>query len=377
MDLARIDAALRDATDTRIVVISSGALAGVAHMLAKCFGDRAAILIADENTYAAAGSVVKQQLDAAGRQVADSIVFPRQPELYADYDTVLQLEAQLRDHEAVPVVVGSGTLNDVTKLAAHHLDRAYMVVATAASMDGYAAFGAAITRDSFKQTISCPAPRAVLADLDVLVKAPEHMNSTGYGDLLGKVTAGADWILADALEVEPVDPRAWALVQNSLRDWTGNPEMLRAGNRGTIKDLFEGLVMSGLAMQISRSSRPASGIEHRFSHLWEMQALAYGHPAIAHGFKVGIGTIAGAAFYERLLARDLTAIDIEARCRAWPSRAEVEREVRGKHTTSRTSRPALWRRAWRNTLTRRACARASRFCGSVGRPCVSDWRHSS
>jgi glycerol-1-phosphate dehydrogenase [NAD(P)+] len=62
-----------------------------------------------------------------------------------------------------------------------------------------------------------------------------------------------------------------------------------------------------------------------------MQALAYGMPAIAHGFKVGIGTIAGAALYERLLARDLSNIDIEARCRAWPSRSDVEQAVRQAH----------------------------------------------
>jgi hypothetical protein len=31
---------------------------------------------------------------------------------------VLELEAALRHHDAIPVAVGSGTLNDLTKLAA-------------------------------------------------------------------------------------------------------------------------------------------------------------------------------------------------------------------------------------------------------------------
>ena len=35
-----------------------------------------------------------------------------------------------------------------------------MSVATAASMDGYTAFGAAITKEGYKQTMTCPAPRA-------------------------------------------------------------------------------------------------------------------------------------------------------------------------------------------------------------------------
>jgi glycerol-1-phosphate dehydrogenase [NAD(P)+] len=331
MDLARMNAALSSASDTRSVVVGSGVLGSVPKVLAQCFGDQAVALIADENTYTAAGGVVERQLGAAGWRLADPILFPGAPELYADLDTVLQLEARLREQEGVPLAVGSGTLNDVTKLAAHRLGRAYAVVATAASMDGYAAFGAAITSNGFKQTVSCPAPRAVLADLDVLARAPAPMSSTGYGDLLGKVTAGADWILADTLEIEPIDTRAWSLVQESLGNWTGKPELLHGGDRAAIEDLFEGLVSSGIAMQICQSSRPASGVEHRFSHLWEMQALGYGYPAIAHGFKVGIGTIAGAALYERLLARDLTEIDIEARCRAWPSRGAVEQGVRAAH----------------------------------------------
>lgn len=332
MDYERINAALRAATDTRCVVIGQGVLDRIDDTFAQCFENQPAILVADDNTYAAAGRAAQQRLRAAGRNVAEPIIFPGQPTLYADYANVLQLEGKLRSRDAIPIVVGSGTLNDITKLASHRAGRQYMCVGTAASMDGYTAFGAAITKDGFKQTMSCPAPRAVLADLDVLARAPSHMNSTGYGDLLGKITAGADWILADALEIEPIDPRAWPLVQDSLRDWTAHPDRLHRGDPQAIEHLFEGLIMAGVAMQISQSSRPASGSEHRFSHLWEMQALGYGEPAVAHGFKVGIGTIASAALYERLLLRDLSDLDIDALCRAWPSRAEVERTVRQSHT---------------------------------------------
>jgi glycerol-1-phosphate dehydrogenase [NAD(P)+] len=157
------------------------------------------------------------------------------------------------------------------------------------------------------------------------------MNATGYGDLLGKITAGADWLLADALEIEPIDGRAWSLVQVSLRAWTAHPDRLRAGDPQAIEDLCEGLIMAGVAMQISASSRPASGSEHRFSHLWEMQALGHGEAAIPHGFKVGVGSIAAAALYERLLAHDPTNLDVDALCRAWPSREQVERAVRQGH----------------------------------------------
>ena len=332
MDHERVNAALKEASDTRRVTIGDGVLAAVAETFADCFGPLPAVVVADENTWGVAGGEVQERLRGAGRPVEAPIVFPGRPTLYADEENVRELEGKLRGLDGViPVVVGSGTLNDITKLAAHRAGRQYLVVGTAASMDGYTAFGAAITKDGFKQTMSCPAPRAVLADLEILAHAPPEMNATGYGDLLGKVTAGADWILADALESEPIDPRAWPLVQDSLRDWTGRPDQLRAGDRQAIEHLFEGLIMAGVAMQISASSRPASGSEHRFSHLWEMQALGHGHALVPHGFKVAVGTLAAAALYERVLVRDLSKIDVEAICLTWPSREEVERSVRASH----------------------------------------------
>ncbi len=97
----------------------------------------------------------------------------------------------MRQHDAIPTVIGSGTLNDLAKLAAHRCERPSLIVATAASMDGYTAFGAAITRDGFKQTMACPAPRAVVAGVDVLLVAPVEMTVWGYADLLGRVRCAA------------------------------------------------------------------------------------------------------------------------------------------------------------------------------------------
>ncbi len=331
MDNNRINTALHEASDTRHLLIGTGVLNKVGSVLEQAFGQQPVVVVADDNTYAAAGKAVCERLRSTGWMVEEPIVFPGTPTLYADFENVLTLEEKLRPMNAVPIAVGSGTLNDITKLASHRAGRHYMCVGTAASMDGYTAFGAAITKDGFKQTMMCPAPRALVADLDVLVNAPAQMTSSGYGDLLGKVTAGADWILADALEVELIDKKAWSLVQDSLRDWIGKPQALHAGDRQVVENLFEGLIMSGVAMQIYHSSRTASGCEHQFSHMWEMEALAHDHAPVSHGFKVGVGSIAIAALYELVLARDLSRLDIDALCRAWPSREEVERSVQQRH----------------------------------------------
>lgn len=321
--MTRIESALKKATDTKSVMIGGGALAALPDMVRGLNKSGPVLMVADANTYAAAGQAARNRLEAAGIPVSEPLVFAGKPVLEADFRRVVEVEAYLRSQAGIPLAVGSGTLNDLTKLAAYRCQRPYLVVATAASVDGYAAYGAAITHDGYKLTDPCPAPAGVLADLDVLAAAPAELTASGYGDLLGKVSAGADWLIADALGVEPIQPAAWDLIQPNLNDWLASPARLAAGDAESVAGLFEGLVLSGLAMQAIQSSRPASGSEHQFSHLWEMQGVH-----ASHGFKVGLGSLAMAAFYQKLLEQDFERLDIAALCAAWPSPGQLEQDVR-------------------------------------------------
>src|SRR4051794_27100227 len=111
----RIAEALRDASDTRAVVVEAGALATVERVFAECFGDAAAVVIADETTMALAGAAVDDALRAAGRDVEAPQILPARPALYADYDNVTAVAAALGDHEAIPGAVGSGAVHDPPK----------------------------------------------------------------------------------------------------------------------------------------------------------------------------------------------------------------------------------------------------------------------
>jgi glycerol-1-phosphate dehydrogenase [NAD(P)+] len=333
MSERRINAALEKATDTRDVNIGAGALASVPDVFRENFGEGPVVVVADGNTFEVAGRKVQREFEDAGYTMVEPYVFPAEPPLYAEYSNIEKLRDSLKGHEAIPVAVGSGTLNDIVKRSSHECERPYICVGTAASMDGYTAFGASIEKDGLKQTLSCPAPRAVVADLETLQNAPENMTASGYADLLGKVTSGADWLVADALGVEKIDPTGWSLVQDHLREWTDSPAELRAGDRQSTEHLVEGLIMSGLGMQSYQSSRTASGAEHQFSHLWEMEGLGKkARPPLSHGFKVGVGSVAIAALYELLLERDLADLDVEALQNSWPTREEMEQSVRAQHT---------------------------------------------
>jgi glycerol-1-phosphate dehydrogenase [NAD(P)+] len=254
-------------------------------------------------------------------------VFPEaQP--YAGYGNVEKLEEALRADQAIPVVVGSGTLNDLTKLASFLTNRPYMCVATAASMDGYTAFGASITYQGAKQTFSCPAPTAVIADIEIIKKAPPAMTASGYADLFAKIVAGADWILADALGIEPIEPKAWSIVQDGLKEALADPVGAKQGAESAITSLMEGLILGGFAMQWTRTSRVASGAEHMISHLWNMEHHTHHGETPSHGFQVGVATLAITRLYETMLQTPLENLDVDSCCRQWPEWPEWEEKIR-------------------------------------------------
>jgi glycerol-1-phosphate dehydrogenase [NAD(P)+] len=186
--------ALQQARDTRALVMEPGARRRVPEVFRRLFGDAPCLIIADTNTFAVAGREVHDALRAAGQPCGEPLVLDAHG-LYAEYSYVDKIQAAIAPTDAVPIAVGSGSLNDLTKLAAHLCGRQYLSVATAASMDGYTAFGASITRHGSKQTFDCPAPLGVVADLEIIAAAPEGLNASGYADLVAKCPAGADWIV--------------------------------------------------------------------------------------------------------------------------------------------------------------------------------------
>lgn len=323
-----IQKALQNSTDTKQIVTGRGVLDQTGKVFKDLFGDKRAIVVADENTWQVAGEQVTASLRDAGVELEEPYIFPGKPTLYAGYENVTTLREALEPIDAIAVSIASGTLNDITKLASGELERPYMNVCTAASMDGYAAFGASITRDGFKITRNCPAPAGLVADYDVMAAAPKRLTATGLGDLIEKVPGGADWLVADELGIEAVDEYVWGLVQGPLRDALSRPDDLAAGDPEAIQGLADELLMSGLAMQAHQSSRPASGAGHNFSHQWEMEGHGLDwEPPLSHGAKVGIGSVATSAVYDLLASLDVASIDPQQRAAEWLSPEENDQRV--------------------------------------------------
>ena len=317
--MTMLEEALTQTTDTKACVIGPGATEAAAKMFGELFPDaKKAIVIDDPRTRAVAGARVIDLLKAAGCDVAEHVINPDGSDFHATYAKVEEVrEAIAAADGAIPVAVGSGVINDLTKRACGELGLRYMVVGTAASMDGYTAYGAAITKDGMKQTMGCKAPLGCIVDSAVAAAAPKEMTASGYADLIAKIPAGADWIIADLIGAEAIHPLAWKLVQGPLRDTLSNPTGCASGDEREVRKLCEGLVMSAFAMQAMGSSRPASGTEHQVAHYWDMEDLAFDGKPVSHGFKVGIGTLASTATLEFLLEQDLSKMDVEEKVAAW------------------------------------------------------------
>ena len=298
---------------TKVFILDDDALPQIPELLRELWPGKTPWIIADGNTWRAAGERVRRILSDAGIPSREPHILPAVPKPHPDHAVSCKL-AEMMSQDIVPLAVGSGVINDLVKTAAGIKEITYCCIPTAPSVDGYTSRGAAMSVDGFKMTVPCPAPAAVVADKSVLLSAPAEMAAAGYGDLAAKIVAGADWLIADALGLDPVKPEIWDIVQKDLRAWL-------ADHRDRM-GVFMGLAATGYAMQRCLDSRPASGAEHLCSHIWEMENLTFGGEEVSHGFKVAVGSVASL----RLMQFFLATSPEEARRLALPLLTAEERK---------------------------------------------------
>ena len=321
----QLDEALAMANDTKVFEFGNDVLGLAPKLFRENFGDKPALVVADKNTWRAAGKVVTDFIKDAGIK-CDTYIF-EEDEFHAEFEFVDRVDKILDASDAIPVAVGSGVLNDLCKLAAFHHERPYMVVATAASVDGFASSGAVVTKDGAKINIETHAPKVILADNKVLAAAPKEMTAAGYGDLAAKVTSGAEWMIADMFGTEPIIPVAWNLVNDSLNSILAENERIAAGDPEAVGDLFVGLTLTGLAMQIAHTSRPASCSEHLYSHYLDMTEYRYKGKFQSHGFQCAMGTVIMSACFDEFLKMDLSKLDVDACVAAWPTLEQEQKRA--------------------------------------------------
>ena len=279
------------------VLVGKGVVAKLPEFVAK-YGAKKPFLLADVNTWAAAGELVAKILTDAGIAFS-KYVFQNtalEPDEVAMGSAVMHFDNKCD----LVITVGSGVLNDIGKILSNLHGCHYIIVGTAPSMDGYASASSSMSMDGLKVSLSSRTADVIIGDVDILKNAPDHLLKAGLGDMLAKFVSIAEWRIAQIIVGEYYCEEVAQLIRTAVKKCTDNAEGLLKHDEEAIAAVFEGLVIGGVAMTYAGVSRPASGVEHYFSHVWDMRGLDKGTKVDLHGIQCALGTLLAARLYEAI-----------------------------------------------------------------------------
>jgi len=278
--------------ETVFSVIESGCLKNVNDYMQKYNLGGYTVAVYDKNTYKATEGIHPK---------ADFEVVLSPENLHADEHGVELLLKQLPQNAEVLIAVGSGTIHDIVRYCAYKRNIDFVSCPTAASVDGFCSSVAAMTWNGCKKTLTAVAPKIVVADTDIIKKAPVHLAKSGFGDMVGKYVALTEWKIGNILTGEFYCERIAYMTLQATQKVVESVGGILKGDESAFENLMYGLLLSGLAMQMMGNSRPASGAEHHISHFIEMEPEKLGlHSDALHGEKVGVGTLLAIREYQRL-----------------------------------------------------------------------------
>ena len=280
---------------TKKVIIEKNAVAKLPALLEEV-GGRKPFLLSGQDTFAAAGEKVCTVLDEAGIPYG-KYVFGHSPVLPTEHS--VGSAVMNFDYSCDCIVgIGSGVINDIGKILAKATGRPYIIVGTAPSMDGYASPTSSMELDGRKVSLDSTFAYAIIGDLDILCQAPMKMLQAGVGDMIAKYIALCEWRIGELLVDEYRCPVVDEMVEVALERVVKAAEGLPQRDPDAVKSVMEGMVITGIAMKYAGVSRPAAGMEHYFSHIWDMRSLALGTKAELHGIQCGIGTLLSLKIYD-------------------------------------------------------------------------------
>lgn len=283
-------------TNVEEIIIEKGAIQKLDALLRR-YQLKKPFLLADANTYAAAGKQVYELLTGADIP-CEKYVFSKSPEP----DEYAVGSAAMHFHSECDVIlaVGSGVINDIAKILSNISKKPYFIIATAPSMDGYASATSSMIMDGLKISLPSACAKVIVGDIDILKQAPLHMLKSGLGDILAKYVSICEWQIAHLILDEYYCEEIAGMVRDALKKCVEHADGLLRREDAAVQAVFEGLVLGGVAMSYAGISRPASGMEHYISHIWEMRALETGTKVDLHGIQCAAGTLMTVKLYEQL-----------------------------------------------------------------------------
>lgn len=274
----------------------AGALANLARIAAEFHGKRV-FLAGDSHTMPLAVKAVRAILEDASIIVREYL-FSRREHYLTDESAIGEMLVHLPQDTDLIIAIGSGTMNDISRVVSIRCRIPYVIIGTAPSMDGYASSTSAVITGGEKVSVPLGTPYGVIADSDLLITAPDVMLSAGIGDVLGKHTTLMDWRLAAREGRERYCPVIAGLIETACRRCEAGYEAVLSRSPEAVCDMADTLIKAGVAISMFGTSRPASGSEHQLAHSWEVAAIRRSSDSALHGNFVGLGTVAAILLYQ-------------------------------------------------------------------------------
>lgn len=279
------------------ICVGNGAIYNL-HQIIKKYNAKKVFVVSDKNTYIAAGKTVCELLSENGIDFVSFTINDDKPE--PDEYNVGSVVMHYDPTCEIIIGVGSGVVNDICKILANISNSKYIIVATAPSMDGYASASSSMSMDGVKVSLSSKCADAIIGDTDILKNAPMKMLQAGLGDMIAKYVSICEWRIANHITGEYYCEEIASLVKLALKRCIDNAKELLKRDETAVAAVFEGLVICGVAMTYAGVSRPASGVEHYLSHIWDMRSVEFGAPVELHGIQCAIGTLLAIKYYEKI-----------------------------------------------------------------------------
>lgn len=281
-------------TAVKDVLIESGAVSRVGEILRKNNFCSSILLVADEKTLKASAGIV-ESLDGfdVGYKIYEDL-------RVATMNDVNEIEQTIAGKDVSVLSVGTGSLNDVCRLASARQKKKLCVFATAPSMDGFASYGAPIVDQGFKSTYTAKSPEVIIADTKILANAPKELKAAGFGDMIAKYIGLIDWKISTLLTGEYYCEKIAKLTRDAVDELIEMADKVCVNDEYVAGKIFEALLKTGIAMSFAQCSRPASGSEHIVAHLIECVELRDGIIPNFHGDDVGVCTLEVLKYYQSL-----------------------------------------------------------------------------
>lgn len=293
-------------TAIKDIRIASGLVNKVGEILKENKFSENLLFVADKNTLKAAHGIEDSLIDYnLEYKIYDDL-------RVADMKNVSEIEDAISNKNISILSVGTGSINDICRLAAARQNKKLCIFATAPSMDGFASYSAPIVNNGFKSSYAAKSPEVIIGDTKILADAPNELKSAGFGDMVAKYVGLIDWQLSTLLTGEYYCEKIASLTRSAVDELMEMADKVTQKDEHTAGKIFEALLKTGIGMSFSQNSRPASGSEHIVAHLIECIELRDNIIPNYHGDDIGVCTLEMLKYYNSLAERECIETQDEA-----------------------------------------------------------------